>query len=86
MQKKTVIYTINPCPYCQRAKDLLNRKKIVFEEVLIDRNDDEARMELAKKSSMRTFPQIFYGEKLIGGYSELQALEDNKTLEKVFEL
>ena len=75
--KKVVIYTGPMCNYCSAAKHLLNKKKINYEEIDIG-YDDKKREEMLKKSNgARTIPQIFIGEKHVGGYVELKAL-DNK--------
>ena len=75
--KKVVIYTGPMCNFCSAAKHLLNKKKISYEEIDIG-YDDKKREEMLKKSNgARTIPQIFIGEKHVGGYVELKAL-DNK--------
>tara|TARA_B100000965_G_C18994672_1_gene499816 strand:- start:13 stop:270 length:258 start_codon:yes stop_codon:yes gene_type:complete len=75
--KKVVIYTGPLCNFCSAAKHLLNKKKISYEEIDIG-YDDKKREEMLKKSNgARTIPQIFIGEKHVGGYVELKAL-DNK--------
>ena len=75
--KKVVIYTGPFCNFCSAAKHLLNKKKINYEEIDIG-YDDKKREEMLKKSNgARTIPQIFIGEKHVGGYVELKAL-DNK--------
>ena len=73
--RKVQVYTITNCPYCERAKALLRDRKIPFDEVHVDRNDDEQVQELLARSKMKTFPQIFAGDKLIGGFMELEALD-----------
>ncbi len=74
--KKVTVYTIDPCPYCTQAKSLLQSKGVSFEEVRVQRDDDAMREALLRKSGMRTFPQIFFGDELVGGYAELKRLED----------
>ena len=68
------IYTWGECPYCIRAKDLLNRKGLVFEEINLDGKDDELKS-LRERTGQRTVPQIFIDGKLIGGFSDLAALD-----------
>jgi glutaredoxin 3 len=68
------VYTWSNCPYCVRAKDLLTRKGVPFEEINLDGKDDELA-ELRARTGLRTVPQIFIGEKMIGGFSELAALD-----------
>ena len=74
MDSKTsivTVYTVDYCGYCNRAKELLQSKGVPFNEIKLDRNDDEARKKLVERSGMKTFPQIFHGDRLIGGCSEL---------------
>lgn len=79
--KSVKVYTITPCPYCERAKNLLSSKNIPFEEVNLDGKDDELQA-LKDKTGLRTVPQIFIGEELIGGFSELASLDDSGDLDK----
>lgn len=69
------VYTGENCPYCVRAKALLKERGIDYQEVKLGWDDDQAWDDLAKKSGMQTVPQIFNGETLIGGYTELAALD-----------
>jgi len=73
---KVEVYTTSYCPYCVRAKSLLSRKGVAFEE--IDVTDDEAlRTKMIEMSGgRRTVPEIFINGKIIGGYDDLKALED----------
>ena len=69
------IYTTPFCPYCVRAKSLLGKKGVAYEEVDV-MMDDKARDEmLAKSGGARTVPQIFIGETHVGGCDELYALD-----------
>lgn len=72
--KKVTVYTTNYCPYCTRAKELLKRKNIPFQEIDLT-NDDAKREEVQEKTGWMTVPMIFIGEELIGGSDELHALE-----------
>jgi glutaredoxin 3 len=74
---KVTVYTMDYCPYCERAKALLKQRGIAFEEVRVPEDDDAQWEALEKKSGMKTMPQIWAGSRLIGGYNEL-ALEDRK--------
>ena len=79
--KKVIIYTGPLCNFCSAAKHLLSKKKISYEEIDIG-NDDKKREEMLKKSNgAKTVPQIFIGEKHIGGYVELKALENKDELD-----
>ena len=69
------LYTTNYCPYCVRAKMLLERKGVAYTEIDVS-DDDNARAELVKKSGgRRTVPQIFIGGEGIGGCDDLYALD-----------
>ena len=69
------IYTTPFCPYCVRAKSLLGKKGVEFEEVDV-MMDDKARSEmLARSGGARTVPQIFIGTTHVGGYDDLYALD-----------
>ncbi len=72
---KVVVYTMDHCPYCERAKQLLTQRGVAYQEVRVPEEDDAAWDDLFKKSGMRTMPQIFAGEKLIGGFTELAELD-----------
>jgi len=68
------LYTTPMCPYCARAKTLLTGKGVAFEEVDVYM-DAAARKEMFEKSGRRTVPQIFIGDRHIGGCDDLQALD-----------
>lgn len=72
---KVTIYTTPICPYCVRAKALLRKKGAPLEEVDVFMNSD-ARAEMEKKSGGRyTVPQIFIGDRHVGGCDDLYALD-----------
>ena len=76
------MYTWTICPFCVRAKDLLKRKGLAFEEINLDGKDDELSA-LRARTGLRTVPQIFINGKLIGGFSELAALDSRGELDKM---
>jgi glutaredoxin 3 len=77
------IYTTPFCPYCSRAKSLLGKKGVEFEEVDV-MMDDKARDEmLAKSGGVRTVPQIFVGQTHVGGCDELYALDREGKLDSL---
>lgn len=79
-----VVYTKEVCPYCVRAKALLQRKGAKFSEIKI--TTDEQREEMIKKSGGRmTVPQIFIDDKHIGGCDDLYALEASGKLDELLE-
>lgn len=77
---QVTVYTMEYCPYCLRAKELLKRRGIAFKEVLVPMDDEKQWDELEKRSGMKTMPQIFAGDRLIGGYNELSALDQKDSL------
>lgn len=80
---KIEIYTTKVCPYCVKAKRLLDAKDVDYTEIDVT-TDDEARMALVEKSGgRRTVPQIFINDKPIGGSDDLHALEDSGELDKL---
>lgn len=78
---KVEVYTTSFCPYCIRAKALLKSKGVAFEE--IDVSGDAALREkmIEMSGGRRTVPEIFINGKIIGGYDELRALEDEGALD-----
>lgn len=69
------IYTTNYCPYCTRAKALLEKKGAKYEEIDVTGND-ELRVKLVEMSGgQRTVPQIWVGETHVGGYTDLAKLD-----------
>ncbi len=81
--KKVVIYTMNHCPHCVSAKNLFKSKSIPFEEILLKEEDDAAWDRLEKETGYKTMPQIFIGEKFIGGYSQLASLNASGELDEL---
>jgi glutaredoxin 3 len=78
---KVKIYTTPICPYCVRAKALLKKKGATFDEVDVFM-DADARQEMEDKSNgARSVPQIFIGEKYVGGCDELYALDSEGRLD-----
>jgi len=78
---KVEMYTTTACPFCVRAKALLKHKGVAFTE--IDVTDDPAlRAKMVEMAGgRRTVPEIFINGKIIGGYDELRALEDQGGLD-----
>ena len=68
------LYTTPSCPFCVRAKRLLEARGIPFEEVDVG-GDDALREEIMQRTGRRTVPQIFIDERSIGGFEELAALD-----------
>jgi glutaredoxin 3 len=68
------VYTTQACPYCVRAKQLLAQKNAQYDEIRVDL-DPQQRVEMMEKSGRRTVPQIWIGERHIGGFDDLWALD-----------
>lgn len=73
---KVTVYSMKSCPYCVSAKQLLESRNVPFEEILVDYDDDAMWEAMEKRSGMKTVPQIFCGDRLIGGFPELQKSDD----------
>ncbi len=70
-----LMYSTGVCPYCVMAERLLNKKGITeIEKVRIDLNP-ERRDEMMTRTNRRTVPQIYIGERHIGGFDDLAALD-----------
>ena len=74
MSAKVVMYATAWCPYCARARELLERKKANLEIIDVDR-DPALRQQMMTLSGRHTVPQIFIGEMHVGGCDDLHALE-----------
>lgn len=74
MSAEVVIYTTTFCPYCVRAKQLLKSKGAEFSEIKVD-SDAALRREMSAKAGGRTsVPQIWIGDRHVGGCDELHEL------------
>jgi len=77
------IYTWDTCPFCRRAKELLDSKDVDYTEYMI-KGDDEARDKMAERANgRRTVPQIFINDQWIGGCDDMQLLEAEGKLDKL---
>ena len=77
------IYTTLFCPYCQMAKQLLKRKGVSYEEIDVG-GKPELRDEMTMKAGGRhTVPQIWIGERHVGGCDDLYALDQAGELDKL---
>ena len=71
---QVTIYTKPYCPYCVAALDLLDRKGVEVQEIVAS-GDTDKRQEMMRRSGRNTFPQIFIGDRHIGGCDDMMALE-----------
>ncbi len=74
-QPPVVIYTSAWCPYCNWAKQLLQRKQVAFEEIRIDLDPQAAERMVKRAGGRTTVPQIFIGNVHVGGYDDMAALD-----------
>jgi glutaredoxin 3 len=85
MSAKVEIYTWSACPFCIRAKALLERKNVEFTEYCID-GDEDARAAMAKRANgRRSLPQIFIDDRHVGGCDDLYALESQDKLDPLLQ-
>lgn len=78
---KASIYTTAFCGWCERAKALLERNGISYREIRVD-EDPAWRDEMIKRTGQRSVPQIFIGERHVGGFDELHRLEKSGELKQ----
>jgi len=78
------VYTTPICPYCANAKQLLQSKGVDYEEIgMHDISSDERRALMQKTNNYRTVPQIFVGDAFIGGFDELNQLNQQGKLDEL---
>lgn len=75
------IYTTMVCPYCVRAKALLDRKGAKYSEIRVDGDDDSRAKMMDRSDGRRSVPQIFIGDYHVGGCDDLYALEKEGKLD-----
>ena len=77
------MYSTGWCPYCDRARGLLQRKGVAFREIKVDENPAERDKMLDRSGGRRTVPQIFIGRQHVGGFDDLYELETTGQLDKL---
>jgi glutaredoxin 3 len=75
MTADVLMYSTTFCPYCERARALLGRKGVSFREVKVDDDPSQRDVMLRKSGGRRTVPQIFIGERHVGGFDDMNALD-----------
>jgi glutaredoxin 3 len=83
-QPAVTLYVSDWCPYCQRAKDLLIRKNVDFSEINVE-DDAKLREEMLARSNRRTVPQIFIGDRHVGGCDDLFELDRSGELDRLIQ-
>jgi glutaredoxin 3 len=79
-----VLYVSGWCPYCQRAQGLLTKKRLEYRVIDID-EDVKWREEMIARSGRRSVPQVFIGDKHVGGCDDLFALEGSGELDRMIQ-
>jgi glutaredoxin 3 len=75
------MYSTAFCGYCQRARNLLERKGVAVQEIKVDEDFRERETMMKRSGGRRTVPQIFIGERHVGGYDDLAALDRSGELD-----
>jgi glutaredoxin 3 len=70
-----VMYSSGWCGYCARARALLERKGVSFREIKVDEDMAERQAMVSRSGGRRTVPQIFIGDRHVGGFDDLYALD-----------
>ncbi len=84
MPPEVKMYSKDYCPYCRSAKNLFKNKNVAVEEIdLTDKPEEFDK--LKAQTGMMTVPQIFINGKLIGGYSDVAALDQKGELDKLLQ-
>jgi glutaredoxin 3 len=83
-QPAVTLYVSDWCPYCQRARGLLAQKNVEFSEINIE-DDAKLREEMIARSNRRTVPQIFIGDKHVGGCDDLFELDRSGELDRLIQ-
>ena len=83
-QPAVTLYTSDWCPYCQRAKGLLTQKNVVFTEINVE-DEPKLREEMIARSSRGTVPQVFIGDKHVGGCDDLFELDRSGELDRLIQ-
>jgi glutaredoxin 3 len=79
---KVQVYSKENCAYCVRAKALLKKKGVAYEEIDVE-HDDAKRLWLVEASGQRTVPQIFVDGRPLGGFSDIDALDKQGKLDPI---
>jgi glutaredoxin 3 len=74
------MYTTKWCPFCVMAKRLLATKGVAVEEIYVD-SDPTRRLEMVQRTGRRTVPQIFVGERHLGGFDDIAELDHKGELD-----
>ncbi|MEH6589237.1 MAG: glutaredoxin 3 [Halioglobus sp.] len=82
MPVEVKMYSTRFCPYCMRARSLLDSKGVAYEDIGIDANP-QMRQQMMKLSGRHTVPQIWIGSQHIGGFDDIYLLERQGDLDEL---
>lgn len=80
---EVVVYGTGICPYCTRARALLQKKDVPFEEIRVDMQPERREEMVERAGGGTSVPQIFIGDMHVGGCDELYALESAGRLDEL---
>jgi len=80
---KVELYTTTYCPFCTRAKALLKKKGVAFEEIDVTDSPELRERMIELSGGRRTVPEIFINGRIVGGFDELKALDDAGKLDQI---
>ena len=80
--RPVTIYGNRTCPYCGAARMLLKKKGVAFDDVLVDAGSDK-QAEMRERSGRSSVPQIFVGDRHVGGFDELYELDRSGKLDEL---
>lgn len=80
-----VVYATALCPFCMRAKRLLDSKGIEYKEIRVDR-EEHLRREMEARSGRTSVPQIFIDDHHVGGFDDLSELDMEGTLDDMLQI
>ena len=80
---KIIVFIVDDCPFCRKAKDLLTLKNVKYESISLTEKPEWRNQLFLLTNGRAKVPQIFFNEKLIGGSDALQKLEDEGKLDQL---
>jgi glutaredoxin 3 len=83
MTAQVEMYSTGFCGYCDRARALLQRKGVSVTEIKVDEKVEDRNTMLKRSGGRRTVPQIFIGDRHVGGYEDLAALDRSGELDRL---
>jgi len=78
--RDVTVYSTETCTMCNSVENLLNAREVPYEKVIVHEDSKEHR-ELSERSGLQTFPQVFIGSLLLGGFQETMAADQSGMLD-----